>query len=105
MPSQSPQSEISSIPEGAEWRQGSEDECIWVDCDDAFVVYHRPSGKTHLMNAASSRLLRDVLVEPMSLSEIAVALAEDQEKPSDEYLRSLQFMLQRFEQLGLVERV
>lgn len=105
MPRPSSQRTTSSDAEDFRYRQGSPDECIWVDCDDAFVVYHRPSGKTHLMNHASSHLLRDILGEPMKLSEIASALAEGPGPQSGEILDSLQALLKRFEQLGLVERV
>jgi PqqD family protein of HPr-rel-A system len=105
MPSRSSQSPTSSAAEDVRYRQGSPEECIWVDCDDAFVVYHRPSGKTHLMNHASSRLLRDLLREPRRLVDIAEALAQGAGPQSDEVLDSLQAMLKRFEQLGLVDRV
>ena len=86
------------------WRRGSPDDCVWFDGDDAFVVYHRPSGKTHLMNDASSRLLRDLLCEPLSLVEIASAFDVDSVSSSGEYLESLAGMLTRLEQLGFVER-
>jgi hypothetical protein len=57
------------------------------------------------MNDASSRLLRDLLHEPKRLAEIAEGLAEGPDPRSGEVLDSLQAMLRRFEQLGLVERV
>ena len=105
MPKRPSQATTSSAAEDVRYLQSNPDECIWVDCDDAYVVYHRPSGKTHLMNEASSKLLRDLLREPQRLAEIAEALAEGPGPQSGEILDSLQAMLKRFEQLGLVERV
>ena len=87
------------------WRRGHPDDCVWFDGDDAFVVYHRPSGTTHLMNEASSDLLRDLLREPMSLAEIAAVFDAESASHSPEYVESLADMLKRFAQLGFVERV
>ena len=88
----------------ASWRCGSPEECLWFDCDDAFVVYHRPSGKTHLMNDVSAYLLRDLLVEPMRLLDVVVALSPDSTERSVDFEKTVAEMLIRFEQLGLVER-
>ena len=86
------------------WRQGNTEDYLWFDGEEAFVVYHRPSGKTHLINDVSSYLLRDLLSSPKSLTEIALAIGHDSNRPSKDFLESLAATLKRFEQLGLVER-
>jgi len=87
------------------WRQGPSNDCVWSDCGDGFVVYHRPSGKTHLLNDASSRLLRELLQKPMDLATIAAEFEPGQaESPSDDYLERMASMLRRLDQLGLIQR-
>lgn len=76
------------------------------DVGDGFVVYHRPSGKTHLLNEASHRLLTQLLIEPKDLAAIAAAFDPGGAGPArEEYLDSLTEMLRRLERYGLIERV
>ena len=57
------------------------------------------------MNESSSRLLRDLLRQPMSLASIATEFEPGQgDSVSDEYLERLVSMLRRLEQLGLIEK-
>ena len=55
------------------WRRIRDAGYASFDCGDGFVVYHRLSGKTHLLNDSSFYLLTDLLNEPMNLDEIAGA--------------------------------
>jgi PqqD family protein of HPr-rel-A system len=105
MTGRQPNSALRSADGEIRWRRGNPDDCIWFDGDDAFVVYHRPSGTTHLMNDASSTLLRELLREPMSLAEIAAVCDAESASQSPEYIESLADMLKRFAQLGFVEIV
>jgi PqqD family protein of HPr-rel-A system len=76
------------------------------DVDDGFVVYHRPSGKTHLLNEASYYLLTELLTEPKDLAAIAAAFEPGAGGPArEEYLDSVAEILRRLEQYGLIERV
>lgn len=88
------------------WRSCKPETIAWVGWDDDFVAFHRPSGGTHFLNRASRTLLDDILAEPKDLAMIAAALAAvepDTETELDpDVIRS---MLDRFEELGLVERV
>ena len=87
------------------WQQNRRDDCVWFDCGDGSIAYHRPSGKTHLLNDASCRLLRELLKEPMDLAAIAAEFEPGQnESPSDDYLERMALMLRRLEQFGLIER-
>ena len=87
------------------WRTCHGDDCAWFDCGDGFVVCHRPSGKTHVLNDASYRLLTELLQNPMDVAAIAAEFASGQDKsPSDDYLERMASMLRRLEQFGLIQR-
>ena len=58
---------------GPSWRARAADEVVWLALDEDHVLYHRPSGKTHFLNDASKRLLRDVLTVPKTAGEAAEA--------------------------------
>lgn len=88
------------------WRRCKASDCVWIDCDDGFVLYHRPSGKTHLMNDASVALLTEVLAEPKALVEIEEAFHDEfPERAAQEFIGRMASLIHRLEQLGLVERV
>ena len=78
----------------------------WAVWDDQHVVYHHPSGKTHLLNPGSALLIRSVLVKPLSPADAAVELARLQGAMADErFIEHLRQLLVRFDEWGLVERV
>lgn len=88
------------------WRKCADESCAWFDFGDGAVVYHRPSGKTHLLNEASVRLLTELLQDPLDLPAIAAEFSPGEGGPSQEaFLESLDQMLRRLEQFGLIERV
>ena len=86
------------------WRSCPPDECIWVPLDNEFVVYHRPSGKTHFLNAASELLLNDILVEPQDFDSILETFgAAVEEANAAAYSERMSDMLRRLEVLGLIK--
>ncbi|HRO59573.1 MAG TPA: HPr-rel-A system PqqD family peptide chaperone [Burkholderiaceae bacterium] len=90
------------------WRSATSDEFLWAEWDREFVVFHRPSGQTHFVNAASAALLRDILVDPMDALDASRALAgqtPDAPEPDADFARHVFGLLVRFEELGLVVRV
>jgi PqqD family protein of HPr-rel-A system len=69
------------------------------------VIYHRPSGKTHLLNEAGYRLLTELLLEPKDLATIAAEYDPGHQMTSSgDYLQRMRQMLRRLEQFGLIER-
>ncbi|MEZ5532039.1 MAG: HPr-rel-A system PqqD family peptide chaperone [Steroidobacteraceae bacterium] len=87
------------------WRAESA-QCLWTDWDDLAVLYHRPSGKTHFINAPTAFLLEQFSAAPSTLDAVARALAEAQGRAIDDELREgVAGMAQRLEELGLIERV
>jgi PqqD family protein of HPr-rel-A system len=88
------------------WKSNAPDSCVWFDTGDGVVVYHRPSGKTHLLNEPSVRLLTDLSSVSRDLQAIAADFEPAENGPSkDVYLENLAQMLRRLEQFGLIERV
>lgn len=88
------------------WRVVDPDCFAWADWPDQHVLYHRPSGMTHFLNASSALLLREVLVEPQGAPEAAEVLASILgAECTGELIESVATSLFRFEELGLVERV
>ena len=86
------------------WRSCKPDSIAWVGWGSDYVAYHRPSGGTHYLNPASRVLLDDILKEPKT--EVAIedslrALGLEDESLEPGAVRSL---LDRFEELGLIER-
>ena len=78
---------------------------MWAKFDDDYVAYHRPSGKTHFLNAASQLLICAILTEPRDLAAIANEFASDRTDGNvDAYLEQMKAMLDHLETLGLVDR-
>ena len=87
------------------WRATSPDSVIWVQWGDDHIAYHRPSGLTHFLNAASRKLLNEVLADTPDTATIAAAFPGDSPREiSAEHDAEIVAMLARLEHLGLVER-
>jgi PqqD family protein of HPr-rel-A system len=96
---------LSDDIEPPRWRGGRADELVWAELGDDFVVYHRPSGRTHFFNAATATLLKHVLVEPRSAVAAADELAAREEAVGDAgFFAAVEASLAHLEHLGLVER-
>lgn len=90
----------------ARWRAVAQSEFVWANEGEAPVLYHRRSGRTHFVNAATALLLQEILLEPKDAGEAAAALAAGQAAPEETDLpEQVQAILLRLEELGLVERV
>ena len=87
------------------WRASPVEHLAWVQFDDEYVAYHRPSGKTHFLNAATHRLLTDILLEPASVATVAAAFAaESSASPVGDVEKELRATLSHLESVGLVVR-
>ncbi len=88
------------------WLRAEGAQCLWADWDDLAVLYHRPSGKTHFINAATAFLLEQFNAAPAPLDAASRALAEAQGLAVDDGLREgVAGMAQRLGALGLIARV
>lgn len=91
----------------ASWRLRAPDDLAWASWNDEFVAYHRPSGKTHFLNAASHFLLTELLPEPRDTAAIAAIFTSEESHGAGvpgETFQEVLSMLEHFEQLGLIER-
>jgi PqqD family protein of HPr-rel-A system len=76
----------------------------WHD-DDQYVLYHRPSGKTHIVNEATWLLLNQILRNPLDLTGTTHELARLRNLTPDEDLSAhVAGLLLSLEDLGLVLR-
>jgi PqqD family protein of HPr-rel-A system len=90
---------------GVAWRASGLDNLVWAAYDDDYIVYHRASGKTHFLNAATATLLTRVLETPKAAAEAAAELAAiEQAAVDDGFVAAVEASLHDLEHLGLVEQ-
>ena len=87
------------------WRRRSNDDCEWAHYGNELVVYHKPSGKTHLLNDVTSQLLSEVLLRPVSLDDIVALFAPPDEEHREAYREEFRSILSRLDYFGFVECV
>ena len=96
--------ESGAISDTSLWYSNAAD-CVWANYPDSYAVFHRPSGKTHFLNAAGYRLITEILERPGDTASIAAELAvAGAEESSPLNVDEVHAMLVRFEYLGLVDR-
>ena len=66
-------------------------------------MFHCPSGKLHLVNDASLRLLTELLVEPLGTRDVIAALVGPDATP--EQVEQIVSLLVRFDDLGLITTI
>lgn len=88
------------------WQSSPTDSIVWTRWeDDQFIAYHRPSGITHYLNAASAALITELLVEPADAVSVARAFEPATgDSDWDEHLDEIFAMLVHLEHLGLIRR-
>lgn len=87
------------------WRATSPADIQWIGWDPDHIAFHRPSGCTHFLNAASRDLITTVLAHPADLDEImAVFATPDNEVGAELQRREMSELLDHLEHLGFVER-
>ena len=88
------------------WRAAQPDSMVWAHWNDDFIAYHKPSGLTHFLNAASKSLLTETLAQTSNTAAIVEKfLSPGGKSSSSSHPDEILAMLERLEQLGLVERV
>jgi PqqD family protein of HPr-rel-A system len=77
----------------------------WAHLDGESVLFHAPSGKTHLLDANTVFLLTEVLVTARSAEEILQCFDAPASPAEAEELRSLVLdSLPHLEELALIQR-
>jgi PqqD family protein of HPr-rel-A system len=88
--------EVWRLPEGVSllWQSWDEDEVI---------VFNRASGQTHLLDAFSAAVLRQIESAPTTMPDLRQHFATEFDLDENLLSERLQAVCQRFEQLGLAE--
>ncbi len=88
------------------WASRATDFC-WRSWDaDEHVVYHTVSGDTHLLNGVAAAVLRCLQKESVSTEELVGRVSHTLSiEPTLEFKREIERLLDRFDQLGLIELV
>jgi PqqD family protein of HPr-rel-A system len=68
------------------------------------VLFHKPSGKTHFVNAATAYLLCELLQKPQPLGAVVALFAPSPEDEDGESVGAVLDLLRHLEDLGLIER-
>lgn len=96
--------ENAELPEPF-WTAAPPDSLVWAEWDGRYVLFHRPSGRTHIVNDATWLLLNDVLRDPHDLEATLEGFARAGGRALDEELRGyVAGLLLHLEELGLVVR-
>ena len=78
---------------------------VWQVWDpDEIVVFNRASGQTHLLDAFSAAVLREIAERPQSMSTLCGELAERLELDRGAISERSRIVCESFEQLGLAEQ-
>lgn len=87
------------------WRSVRPEQTLRVSWGDAHIVYHKPSGKTHLLNASTVDLLDNVLAEPKTSEAALLELADHLAiEPDESFAIHFAGLMAHLEDLGLVVR-
>ncbi|HHH12870.1 MAG TPA: HPr-rel-A system PqqD family peptide chaperone [Thiolapillus brandeum] len=88
------------------WQAVAADDLLWEAWEEAFTVYHRATGETHLLNVLPVEILSLLQERPRSTEEIAAELAARCEVANDgPWHRRVADILEELEALSLVEPV
>jgi PqqD family protein of HPr-rel-A system len=88
------------------WRAAAKSDCALAQWDDHVVVFHRPSGLTHFINASMAQLLTDVSAGPCHTELLVDRFIDDPDSFGPPEVRDhVLSLLFRLEELGLIERV
>lgn len=88
------------------WCAAGQDDFVWAPFEPDPVLYHRPSGQTHFLNAAGALLLQRILREPKDIETATRELlaAEPSQIDEQELREHVAQLMWRFEELGLISR-
>ena len=88
------------------YRAASPDELIWHPLDSMTLLFHRPSGITHMLADPAPAILEVMADAPLTTAEIALRLTDAFDiDPDSETETIVQARLAELSDLGLVARV
>lgn len=95
-----PHPDAAAIAAMPRWQAAEPDHLDWAAWDGEYVLFHQPSARTHLVNAATRELLTSILLSPRSLPEVEQELSR--RGIAQEEGETLGLLL-RLEELGLID--
>ena len=79
---------------------------LWQKWDDAFVLFQPSSAETHFINEISAFILERLAQEPVGLETLGKLIDMEFEQVGENIiLETLDFWINRLEELGLIDRV
>jgi PqqD family protein of HPr-rel-A system len=78
---------------------------LWKSWDEEVIVFNQASGQTHLLDALSAEVLRELEQHPRTMADLATLFANRYELDSEELGDRLTGICRRFDELGLAEPV
>ena len=88
------------------YRAASKDELVWHALDRMTLLFHRPSGITHMLADPVPAILEVMTDVPLSVTEIAARLVAEFDIASDGNIENIiQARLAELLDLGLVARL
>ncbi len=85
------------------WRVPDGVNLSWRKLGEETVIFNQASGQTHLLDAFSQWVLRELEQAPAPLAALADRLVREAELDEDLAIRRLQEVLAEFDKQGLVE--
>ncbi len=85
------------------WRLPVGAELLWQTWDDEVIVFNMASGQTHLLDAFSAAVLKEIENRPGDIDQLALRLAERFALDTADLSQRLIGVCARFDELGLLE--
>jgi PqqD family protein of HPr-rel-A system len=97
---------MTNFVTNTKWRRRDPGDSAWADFEDAYVVFHHPSGRTHLLNQATRDILELLGDRALTAEDVAAELRVDvADVPLEDYMGRVHSVLRRLEHLGFVKSV
>ena len=92
------------LSERSRWSSGPATDLLWRCWDDEeYVVYHVPSGDTHLLNRIAAAALQALQEKPRSIPELAERLEREfHSADPGSWHAELMSLVAEFDELGLI---
>lgn len=85
------------------WQLPAGAELLWQTWDEEVIVFNTASGQTHLLDALSAAVLKEVEDHPGSIARLTIRLAKRFEIDTTDLSQRLIEVCVRFDELGLLE--
>ena len=95
---------MAEPPALPKWTAPASHQLRWHTWGDGhYVVYHRESGDTHMLNEVAAELLRQLDGRTIAVPELTARVAAELEVEADELAPHVDRLVPYLEDLGLIE--